>query len=229
MRNQPSQADVHLPRWGPNLSSFDRIMTLLINVKKVNLYQSEFCQNCYKTRSASLINSSLGSILTDSVWNDYATTYGLSSYGTATLTTQQWSNALEHGILCRSRKTEDIMLDTTEACQCSENSTVTKSKYVSGNEPALIFMDIPREMDDRLFRIESAISSTLADATYTLCAIVYLGAAHYTSHLLKDAQWYKHDGQQHGGKAVMIGTDAGITSRDEMGRKACGLFYSYSA
>ncbi|KAJ7205736.1 hypothetical protein GGX14DRAFT_397432 [Mycena pura] len=229
MRNYLSQADVHLPRWGPNLSAFDRIISLLVNVGRVNLYQSESCQNCNKTRSASLRNSSLGSILTDSLWNTYATAYGFSNYGAATLTTQQWANALEYAIFYRSRKTEDIMLDATTACQCPENSTVTKIKYLSGSEPALIFMDIPGEMDDSVLRIESAIFSNLADATYTLCAIVYLGGAHYTSHIRKGAQWYKHDGQQHDGKAVMIGNDTAITSRVEMGRKACGLFYSYSA
>ena len=109
------------------------------------------------------------------------------------------------------------MFDATDVCQCSEHLTFTKIIYRSGFEPALIFMDIPGEMDDSVLRIESVISSNLADVTYTLCAIVYLGGAHYTSHILKGAQWYKHDGQQHGGKAVM------------MGRKACGLFYSYLA
>jgi hypothetical protein len=90
-------------------------------------------------------------------------------------------------------------------------------------------MDIPGEVDDNMLKIERTIYSNLADATYALRAIVYLGGAHYTSHILKETEWYKHDGQQHGGKAIRIGTAAGLASRDEMGRKACGLFYSYTA
>jgi hypothetical protein len=197
-----------------------------VNVHNVTLYQAVGCQNCHKTQSASLWNSNLGSILTISVWNTYATAHGLSSYGATIITTQQWSNALEYGTCYRSQKTEDIMQDATETCYCSENSTITKTKYSDGSEPALIFMDIPGELDNRMLKIESTITSNLADATYALHAIVYFGGAHYTSHILKETEWYKHDGQQHGGKAIRIGTAAGLASRDEMGRKACGLFYS---
>jgi hypothetical protein len=99
-----SQADVHLPLWGPNMSSFNRIITLLVNVHNVTLYQSVGCQNCHKTKSARLWNSSLGSILTVSVWNNYATAHGLSNYGAAVITTQQWTNALEYGTCYRSQK-----------------------------------------------------------------------------------------------------------------------------
>jgi hypothetical protein len=221
MRNLLSQADDSLPRWGTNLASFDQIVSLLVNVHSLTLSQKLHCQLCHNIQSSTLWQSSVGSVLTDSVWNR---TYNGDNHLIIPTSTQYWMNALEQGTWRRAKKMDEIMLEGSVKCVCVEHLTNMSVNYIQ--HPSIIFMDIPRELDDSTFEIQPTITSALANCTYTLRAIVYLGAAHYTTHLFKEGEWYKHDGQHNAGWAVRITNSIGLASRDEQDRKACGLFYS---
>jgi hypothetical protein len=40
------------------------------------------------------------------------------------------------------------------------------------------------------------------------------------------SEWYKHDGQLHGGNSIKIPNSVAMKSPDQLGKKACGLLYS---
>ncbi|KAK6997322.1 PIF1-like helicase-domain-containing protein [Favolaschia claudopus] len=218
MRDLLSQYSVDLPRWGPRLASFDRITSLLVNVRNILIERVCYCNMCGKVQSSDLWESSIGTVLTDTVWNN---TYNHSS---AAASTQDWLYALERGTCERAHKRETLIVDAIETCQCVVHATWEEMSYRL--RPPILYIDIPEERHRSTIDILPTIHSKLANCEYHLQGIVYLGGAHYTTHICKQNQWYKHDGQKSGGSAIFIPSNTALSTSDESGRKVCGLFYA---